>query len=157
MFIPEFKTKTVPVYEMESYLNDSSEEAKSLKKILTAVKEFKLFLRVEELAFLLDYKEKAELEVYSILVTLGKVYRTDYDYYSLKRDFESIEEFKTFKPNSVEEVKYYAVKQLIEELDIIESILIEAESLISIPESVVVANIHDLQKNLKEWFSGVDY
>ena len=157
MFIPEFKTKTVPVYEMESYLNDSSEEAKSLKKILTAVKEFKLFLRVEELAFLLDYKEKAELEVYSILVTLGKVYRTDYDYYSLKRGFESIEEFKTFKPNSVEEVKYYAVKQLIEELDIIESILIEAQQLISIPESVVVANIHDLQKNLKEWFSGVDY
>ena len=148
MFIPEFKEKTVPVYEMESYLNDSSEEAKSLKKILTAVKEFRIFLRAEELAFLLDYKEKTELEVYSILVTLGKVTRTDYDYYSLKRDFEAIEEFRTFKPNSVEEIKYYAVKQLVEELTIIESILVEAENLNNLPESVIVANVHDLQEKL---------
>lgn len=148
--IPKFKDKTVPVYEMESYLNSSTEEAKQFKRILTAVKEYRLFLRVEELASLLEYKEKAELEVYSILVNIGRMPKTDYDYYSLKEEFNSIKEYETYKERPVEELKYYAVKQIIEELDLIEAILIESSNLNYMPESVIVANLNDFQENLED-------
>lgn len=149
MFIPEFKEKTVPVYEMESYLNDSSEEAKTFKRILTAVKELKIYLSVEEVALLLEYKEKTELEVYSILVTLGKVTRTDYDYYSLKADFEAIEEYKAFKDYPIDQMKYYAVKQLMEELFLIQSILVECSNLNYNSVPVTVENIYNLKENLE--------
>lgn len=149
MFIPEFKEKTVPVYEMESYLNDSSEEAKTFKRILTAVRELKIYLSVEEVALLLEYKEKTELEVYSILVTLGKVTRTDYDYYSLKADFEAIEEYKAFKDYPIDQMKYYAVKQLMEELFLIQSILVECSNLNYNSVPVTVENIYNLKENLE--------
>ena len=150
MIIPTFKTKTVPVYEMEQYLNASTEEAKTFKRILIAIKDYKLYLNAKQLASILEYEEKAELEVFSILVNMGRFPNTNYDYYSLKEEFESIKEFVTYKEKPVEELKYYAVKQLIEELDLIHEILIEVNNLNYMSESVVVANIHDLQKNLKE-------
>ena len=145
MLVPEFKTKTVPVYEMEHHLNKPTEEAKQFKRILTSVKDFKTFLRAEEVASLLEYKEKAELEVFSIMVELGRITKTDYDYFSLRKDFYSIEEYKTFKDAPVKEIKYYAVKQLMEELELIGRILAEANNLNYSLESVIVANVEDFK------------
>ncbi len=149
MIIPEFKPKTVPVLDMENYIIESSEEAKTFKKILTAVKEYKSYLRVEELVLLLEYKEKAEEEVFLLLVNIGKASRTDYDYYTLKEDFGSIKEFVTFHENPISNLKYYVIKQLIEEIDLIIGILTETNNLNYESESVFIANIKDLQEKLE--------
>lgn len=148
--IPEFKTKTVPVYEMESYLNGSSEEAKQFKRILTAIKKYNIALTVEDMASLLEYEEKTELEVFSILVNIGRMPYTDYDYHSLKEEFDSIKEYTTYKDYPVKEVKYYAVKQLMEELDLIHAILIESNHLNYISVPVTVENIYNLKENLED-------
>lgn len=150
MIIPEFKTKTIPVYDMDYYLNMPTEEAKTFKGILIAIKDYKLFLKATEVASLLDYEEKALKEVFSILVEMGLMPDVDYDYYSLKEEFNSINEYEAFKEAPVKEIKYYAVKQLIEELDLIHSILIELKNNLSDFETVYIANIHDLKKGLEE-------
>lgn len=60
MAIPIFKEKTIPIYEMESYINEEpSEEAKQFERILSSIRDFDLIPKVEEMTAILEYEQQA--------------------------------------------------------------------------------------------------
>lgn len=123
MKIPVFKEKTVPVYEMEHYINnETSVEGIQLKHILTSIKEFEAVPRVEEMASLLEYEEKAIDYAFRLAINTLHNINFEPNYLDIANAVLKVEPYSTYKNDNIALAKYLILEQVLEEIKIVMAI-----------------------------------
>lgn len=122
MKIPIFKEKVLPVYEMEHYLDGMTEEGKQFKLILESVKRFEALPKVEEMASILEYEEKAIDYAFRLAINTLHTIEIEPNYLDIANAVTKTEPYSTFKNDNIALAKYFILEKVLEELKLISEI-----------------------------------
>lgn len=131
MIIPTFKERTVPIFEMEYYINEEpSDEEKQFKRILKTVKEFELLPKVEELTAILEYEQKALDYCYKLAINTLSKRGFEKDITDIYNAINNKEAYSQALKNEITFAKYCTLQKILGELIVIGSIQHEVRKLI---------------------------
>ena len=151
MIIPVFKEPTIPVFEMEFYINsEATENARQFERVLDAVMEFATYPKTSEMTAILEYKDKA----FDYCVKLGITALDSFDFahadfITLYNAVNDNEFYKRALKDKILFVKYCTLQQVLNEIRIINLIIQEVKLLddkLNRPDERIISYLDELVK-----------
>ena len=123
MNVPTFKERTIPIYYIETYINEeASEEAKQFNRIRESIKEFESLPTVEEMTAILEYEENALDYCYKLAINTLDKRGFDKEFVDIYNAVNDSGFYKTALNNDIIYIKYCTLQKVLGELKIIDSI-----------------------------------
>ena len=123
MIIPKFKERTLPVFDMERYINEeASDEEKQLKRILEAITELDHFPTVAEMTALLEYESQALDYCFNLAITTLDKRGFEKDLTDIHKAVNNENFYNKCLKHDILFAKYCTLQQVLNEMLVIRSI-----------------------------------